>query len=185
MERQTEPKQTRSLRKLAYDSMYRPGIDLAVIIATISGGVDLVSLFLPWLVGINSQYQPGVGLTYSLSIILNGFDVFQLPDYSYIIIVVVPVVLTFILLYLSMHSEGIIPPRITYKTKSRIILFLAMLTSMAPAFVFFNQFSAGIYLTSPKPGVFVGRWALGAGATMPTYAGFGFLVALGLKVIKD
>jgi hypothetical protein len=60
-----------------------------------------------------------------------------------------------------------------------------MLTSMAPAFVFFNTFSAGLYLTSPRPGVFVGRWELGAGATMPTYAGFGYLVALGLKLIKD
>jgi hypothetical protein len=185
VEKQTEPKRSRSFRKLAYDSVYRPGIDLAVIIAATSSLVDLVSLFLPWLVGVNSEYTPGRGLTYSTAIRLTGFDVFQLPDYEYVIVVIVPVVLTCIFVYLSVHSEGIIPPRISYKTKSRIILFLAMLTSMAPAFVFFNTFSAGLYLTSPRPGVFVGRWELGAGATMPTYAGFGFLLALGLKVIKD
>ena len=185
MERHTEPQRSRSFRKLAYDSVYRPGIDLAVIIAVTCSLVDLASLFLPWLDGINSAYTPGRGLTYSIAIRLTGFDVLQLPDYEYVIVVIVPIVLTCIFVYLSVHSEGIIPPRISYKTKTRIILFLAMFTSMAPAFVFFNTFSAGFYLTSPRPGVFVGRWELGAGATMPTYAGFGFLLALGLRLIKD
>ena len=185
MERHTEPQRSRSFRKLAYDSVYRPGIDLAVIIAVACSLVDLASLFLPWLDGINSAYTPGRGLTYSIAIRLTGFDVLQLPDYEYVIVVIVPIVLTCILVYLSVHSEGIIPPRMSYKTKSRMILFLAMVTSMAPAFVFFNTFSAGFYLTSPRPGVFVGRWELGAGATMPTYAGFGFLLALGLRLIKD
>ena len=67
----------KSLRKFAYDSMYRPGIDLAVIIAAASSILDAISLFNPWLVGINSSYVSGKGLTYTISLVLSGLDLIE------------------------------------------------------------------------------------------------------------
>ena len=175
-------KRSKSLRKLAYDSMYRPGIDLAVVIALGSAIVDLVSLFFPWLVGINSDYLPGRGLIYKIAVLLSAIDLFS--ESPYLMFLMLPIALTIALIFLSIKPEGIIPPRIGYKTKSRIILFLAGLSSMLPAYIFLNGFTMGIY-SPPQLGVFVGRWELGGAATMPLYAGFGFMLALGLKMIKD
>lgn len=56
---------------------------------------------------------------------------------------------------------------------------------MLPASIFLNRFTMGIYSALSQLGVFVGRWELGGAATMPIYAGFGFMLALGLKIIKD
>ncbi len=42
------------LRKLAHDSMCRPGIDLAVVVAILSTIIDMAAMFLPWLAGITA-----------------------------------------------------------------------------------------------------------------------------------
>jgi hypothetical protein len=162
--------------------MYRPGIDLAVVIAVVSAVIDLVSLFFPWLVGINSTYVPGKGLTYSIAILLSGTDLFA--DSPYLAILFLPALLTFALVFISIRSEGLVPPRISYKTKSRVLLFLAALSSMLPAYAFVNRIMIGVF-SSPRSDVFVGRWELGGAATMPLFAGFGFILALGLKILKD
>jgi hypothetical protein len=175
--------QSRSLHRLAFGSIYRPGIDVAVVVAILSAALDLVSLLLPWLVGIVSVYVEGQGLTHVVAVNLSGFDLFSVSPY--LVIVIVPILLTIILTYLSVHPEGIIPPRVTYKTKSRILLMLAVFTSMAPSFIFLQYFANAIYITTPQVGVPVSSWELGAGSTMPTYAGLGFIFALVLKIIKD
>jgi len=76
------------------------------------------------------------------------------------------------------------PPRVKYQTKSRILLFFAALCSMLPSFNFVNSVMVGSYAV-PNTGVFVGRWDIGGAATMPMYAGFGFFLALGLRILKD
>jgi len=173
---------TRSLRKLAYESLYRPGIDLSVIVAIISSFGVLGSLFFPWLVGINSIYVPGKGLTYVIAVVLSAFSLFEAN--TYLLLLLVPPILTGILVYISVKPEGIVPPRVSYKAKSRILLLLAALLSLLPTLAFLNTFALGIYF-SPKPGIFVSRWELGGGATVPLYAGLAFILALGLKIIKD
>ncbi len=162
--------------------MYRPGIDLAVVIAVVSALIDFVSLFFPWLVGINSVYVPGEGLTYSVAIVLKGTDLFS--DSPYLATLFLPVLLTLGLVFISIRSEELVPPRVSYKTKSRILLLLAALSSMLPAYAFVNRIMIGVF-SSPLTGVFVGRWELGGAATMPLYAGFGYVLALGLKMLKD
>lgn len=179
---QVRGERSKYFRKIAHDSLYRPGIDLAVVIAIGSAILDLVSLFLPWLVGINSEYLPGKGLSYSISVMLTGVDLFVAKPY--LILLILPPVLSFVLLFISTRPEGIVPPRVSYKMKSRILILVAALSSMMPAYAFLNYFTIGIYLP-PKPGVLVGRWELGGGATMPIWAGFGEMLALGLKIIKD
>ncbi len=155
---------------------------MAVVIAVGSATLDLVSLLIPWLVGINSEFLPGRGLSYSIAILLSGIDLFG--DSPYLAFLMLPLLLTFVLIFLSIRPEGIIPPRISYKTKSRLLLLVATLSSMLPSYAFFNRFTLGFY-TTPRPGVFVGRWELGGGVTMPIFAGFGFMLALGLKLLKD
>jgi hypothetical protein len=172
---------SKSLRKLAYDSLYRPGIDLAVLIAVGSAILDSASLLFPWLVGVNSSYTSGKGLTYTVSAYLSGLDL--IGDLPFIIILFVPIILTVALVFFSLRPEGLVLPRMSYKTKSRVILVLAALLSIAPPFFFLNQFGLGMTIT--RPGVFVGHWEMGSGATMPTYAGLGFALALGFKMIKD
>jgi hypothetical protein len=172
---------SKSLRKLAYDSMYRPGIDLAVLVAVASATLDAVSLLSPWLVGINSSYSSSKGLTYTVSAILSGLNL--LFDMPFIAVVFLPIILTGVLVFVSLRPEGLIQPRIGYKAKSRAILLLAALLSMAPPFIFLNQFASGINVL--RPGQFVGHWEMGSGATMPAYAGFGFALALGFKMLKD
>ncbi len=175
--------QTRkSLKKLTYASLNKPGIDLAVVIALGSSAADVVSLFLPWLVGINPVYVRGKGLSYTIAAVLSGFDL--LPFNMYLSFVLLPLALTLIVTYFSLKPEGIIPPRVGYKTKSRILLLLAMFSSMLPSFVFVQYFTTSSLLL-PRLDVFVGRWEMGGGATMPIYAGFGLLLGLGLKIIKD
>jgi len=175
------PMSSKSLRKLAYDSLYRPGIDLAVLVAVASAILDIVSLFFPWLVGINSSYTPGKGLTYTVVAFLSGLDL--IGDMPYIVVLFAPIILTVALVFLSLRPEGLIPPRMSYKAKSRIILVFAALLSLPPPFLFLNQFGLGMTIT--RPGIFVGHWEMGSGATMPTYAGIGFALALGFKMIKD
>lgn len=173
---------TKPFTKLAYDSVYRPGIDLAIVIAIVCSIIDIVSLFVPWLVGINSVYVPGKGLTYKIAILLSGIELFRVNPY--LTILVLPLVLTVVLIFLSIRPEGLIPPRIGYKTKSRILLLVAAFSSMLPGYAFMHPIMLGTF-SVPNIGVFVGRWELGGGATMPLYAGFGFMLALGLKIIKD
>lgn len=162
--------------------MYRPGIDLAVIVAIISSGLDLVAFFLPWLAGINSRYDPGKGLTYTVTTLLSAID---LVSYNvYLALILVAPVLTAVLVILSVRPEGIIPPRVGYKAKSRIMLLSAALVSILPAYSFVNSVMVGT-ATAPDTGQFVSRWELGGGATIPIYAGFGFILALGFKLMKD
>lgn len=175
-------KSSQSLRKLAYGSVYRPGIDLALIIALVSSGLDVLSMFLPWLAGINSEYVPGRGLTYTVTVLLSGIDLLNISPY--LMVLFLPFIFTVILTVISIRGEGIKPPLIGYKTKSGILLFLGALCSMLPAYTFLNTVMMGVYFT-PKPGTFVSRWELGGGATMPTYTGLGFVLALGLRIIKD
>ena len=176
--RKTEP----TLRKLAYGSVYRAGVDLAILIAFVSSTLDVVSVFLPWLVGINSVYTPGRGLTYTITVSLSAIDL--LGNSPYLILLFLPPLSTIVLVLLSIRGEGLIPPRVPYQTKSRILLFLAGLFSMIPAFTFLDNVMAGTYFT-PELGVFVSRWELGGAAAMPTYAGLGFFLALVLRIIKD
>ncbi len=174
-------KSSQSLRKLAYGSVYRPGIDLALIIALVSSGLDVLSMFLPWLAGINSEYLPGRGLTYTVAVVLSGIDL--LDTSPYLIILVFPLIFTVILTVISIKGEGIKQPLVGYKTKSRILLLLGVVCSMIPAYAFMNTAMMGIY--NPRPGAFVGRWELGGATTMPIYSGLGFVLALGLRIIKD
>lgn len=124
---------SKSLRKLAYDSMYRPGIDLAVLIAVASATLDAVSLLSPWLVGINSSYSSSKGLTYTVSALLSGLNI--LFDMPFIAVVFLPIILTGVLVFVSLRPEGLIQPRIGYKTKSRVILVLGI-ALISPTFHF-------------------------------------------------
>jgi len=171
----------RSFRQLAYASVYRPGIDLAVIIAVFCSAVDIAALFFPWLVGINSSYVPGRGLTYTVAVVLSGFG--MSIETPYLLAILFAPLLTAILVFFSVKAEGIVPPRITYKTKARLLILLAALATFLPTMTFLNRFAFEASLS--LPGVFVSRWELGGGATVPMYAGLGFILALGLKMIKD
>lgn len=162
--------------------MYRPGIDLAVVVAIVSSGLDLSALFLPWLAGINAQYVPGKGLTYTVTALLSAIN---LMNYNvYLALIFLAPILTVILVIFSLRPEGIIPPRIGYKTKSRLILLSAALVSILPSYSFVNSVMVGTAAV-PDTVQFVSRWELGGGATIPIYAGFGFILALGFKLIKD
>jgi hypothetical protein len=162
--------------------MHRPGIDLAVVLAMISSALDFVALFLPWTVGIDSQYVPGKGLTYVVTTLLSAID---LMNYNvYLVLILLAPILTVVLIIFSVRPEGIIPPRIGYKAKSRMILLSAALVSILPAYSFVNSVMLGVAAV-PETRQFAGRWELGAGATIPIYAGFGFMLALGFKLIKD
>lgn len=171
----------RSFKQLAYASVYRPGIDLAVIIAVFCSTVDIVSLFFPWLVGINASYIPGRGLTYTVAFVLSGFEMLTVTPYL-LSLGFVPVLIA-VLVYFSVKPEGIVPPRTNYKTKARLLILLAALGTFLPTMTFLNRFAFEPMLS--LPGVFVSRWELGGGATVPMYAGLGFLLALGLKIMKD
>jgi hypothetical protein len=171
-----------SLRKIAYGSVYRPGIDLAALIAVGSAVLDIAAMFLPWLVGINSVYTPGRGLNYTVTLLLSGMDLFSTNPYLFVILVAPA--LTVVLVLISLRDEGIMPPRVKYQTKSRILLFFAALCSMLPSLNFVNDVMVGSYGV-PDTGVFVGRGELGGAATMPLYAGFGFFFALGLRILKE
>ncbi len=162
--------------------MYRPGIDLAVIAAIISAMMDGVAMFLPWLAGINAGYVPGRGLTLTVTVLLSAVDL--LADNSYLALIFLPPVLTIVLVVLSLRPEGILPPRMGYKTKSRILLFLSAMISILPAYAFLQTALLGSPAT-PDTGQFVSSWEMGGAVTMPIYAGFGFFLALGLKIIKD
>jgi len=172
---------SRSLKQFAYDTMYRPGIDLAVVVAMICSAVDFVSMFFPWLVGMNSTYVSGKGLTYTVAVKLSAFEMFS--DTPYLAFLLLSPILTIILVYVSVRPEGIVPPRLSYKTKSGVLILLAGLSSLLPTMTFLNRFAFEAYLS--RPDIFVGRWELGGGATVPMYAGLGFMLALGLKIIKD
>lgn len=171
-----------SLRKLAHDSMYRPGIDLAVVVAILSAITDIAAIFLPWLAGINASYVPGRGLTFTVTVLLSAIDL--LAYNPYLGLIFLPPVLTITLVIFSLRPEGILPPRIGYKAKSRILLFVSALISILPAYAFLQNALLG-FPTTPETAQFVTSWELGGAATMPIYAGFGFVLALGLKLIKD
>ncbi len=171
-----------SFRNRAYGSGDRPGIDIALLVAIASSAIDIAALLLPWLVGINLSYTSGKGLTYTVVVTLSGISL--LGDIQYLNLLLLPPLLTIALVILSLRSEGLMPPRVGYQTKSRIILAAAGIFSMLPAFSFVNMVMTGNY-ASPGPVAFVSRWELGGGATMPTYAGLGFFFALGLRVIKE
>ena len=155
---------------------------MAVVVAILSAVLDFAALFLPWLAGLNAGYVPGRGLTYTVTILLSATD---LLDYSpYLALIFLPPLLTVILVVFSIRGEGIVPPRIGYKAKSMILLFFAAIISMLPAFAFLQSVMVGLE-TAPETLQSVSRWELGGAATMPIYAGLGFVLALGLKVIKD
>ncbi len=176
------PKNSGSLRRLAHDSMYRPGIDLAVLVAVLSAITDIVAMFLPWLAGINVAYVPGRGLTSTVTDLLSAIDL--LPYNPYLAMILLSPVLTITLVIFSVKPEGILPPRIGYKAKSRILLFLSAVVSILPTYAFVQTALLGLPAT-PDTTQFVTSWELGGAATMPIYAGFGFFLALGLKMIKD
>lgn len=171
-----------SLRRLAYGGGYRPGIDIALLVAIACSTIDIASLLLPWLVGINSTYTSGKGLTYTVVVTLSGINL--LGDIQYLNLLLLPPLLTLALLVLSLRAEGLIPPRVGYQTKSRIILIAAGILSMLPAFSFLNTVMIGNY-SAPQSIPLVSRWELGGAATMPTYAGLGFFFAFGLRMIKE
>ena len=179
---QVPGKTSSSLRRLAHDSMYRPGIDLAVLIAILSAIMDLVAMFLPWLAGINASYVPGRGLTFTVAVLLSAIDL--LAYNTYLALILLPPLLTITLVIFSLRPEGILPPRIGYKAKSRILLFLSAMISMLPSYAFLQTAFLG-FPSTPETAQFVSSWELGGAATMPIYAGFGFVLALILKIIKD
>ncbi len=179
---QVPGKTSSSLRKLAHDSMYRPGIDLGVLVAMLSAIMDIVAMFLPWLAGINAGYVPGRGLTHTVTILLSAIDL--LPYNSYLAILFLPPALTVLLVVFSLRSEGMLPPRIGYKAKSRVLLLLSALISIMPVYAFLQTALLGSPAT-PETRQFVSSWELGGAVTMPIYGGFGFILALGLKIIKD
>lgn len=155
---------------------------MAALIAAGSSFLDIVAIFLPWLVGITSNYTPGRGLNYTVTLLLSGIDLFGTSPY--LLLILLPPSLTVVLVLLSLRGEGIMPPRMKYQTKSRILLFFAALFSMLPSLNFVNSVMVGSYAV-PDTGVFIGRWELGGAATMPLFAGFGFFLALGLRIIKE
>jgi len=158
------------------------GIDVAVIFALIGTAIDAASLYLPWLVGINSQYVPGRGLTYEIIAEVSGVDL--IPLAPYVALLFVPPALTVALLVLSLRPEGILPPRISYKNKSLIILLVSTLCSFATTFLFWSQFPIGSFL-NPKPGAYVSRWEFGSAYNLPIYGGLVFALGLASRVLKD
>lgn len=179
---QPSRKTTGSLRRLAHQNMYRPGIDLAVIVAMISASIDLIAMFLPWLAGLNVTYVSGKGLNSTVTVLLSAIDL--LAYNRYLALLFVPPALTVLLIAFSLRSEGLLPPRVGYKTKARVLLLIAALASILPTYAFLQPALAGIPL-APRNLRFVTNWELGGAATMPIYGGFGFIFALGLKLIKD
>ncbi len=171
-----------SLRRLAHDTMHRPGIDLAVMVGLLSAITDSIAIFLPWLAGINVKYVSGRGLVSTVTVVLSAIDL--LAPNPYLGVLFLPPILTAILVIFSLKPEGLLPPRIGYNTKARILLLLSAFASILPSYAFLQPALAGSPAT-PELNQIVTSWELGGAATMPIYAGFGFILALGLKIIKD
>lgn len=167
--------------KLTFHNTGSPGIDVATLIGLGSAITNALSLFEPWLIGLNNEYLPGTGLTYSIVIEVNGIELIQTRPY--LLILIIPIVLTGFLVLLAITPDDF-TSRLNFKRKALILLTVSIPCSIFPSFSFLNELAMGADLMGAL-NVFVGRWELGSGATLPIYAGLGFALALLLRVFKD
>jgi hypothetical protein len=175
------PWQKRGEREFTFPTAAPHGIDLAVLIAVGSAVVDIVSLYEPWLLGLNDEYVTGKGLTYAVGAEVSGFRLVQ--NAPYLAILLVPVFLTGLIVILAMLPEDS-TLRISYKMKSGILFAASIGLSLYPSYVFMNNLAAGVDMTTGLNEI-VSFWAMGSGVTLPAYAGFGFAAALLLRIFKD
>jgi hypothetical protein len=175
------PSQERIERQFTFPSTAPHGIDVAVLIAVVSAVVDVLSLFEPWLLGLNDEYVTGKGLTYAVGAEVSGFRLLQ--NEPYLAILLVPVFLTGLTVILAMLPEDT-SVRMSYKMKSGILLAASIGLSLYPSYVFMNNLAGGVDMTRGLNEI-VSFWAMGSGATLPAYAGIGFAAALVVRIFKD
>ena len=175
------PWRKRGEHDFTFPTAAAPGIDLAVLIAVGSAILDVISLFEPWLLGLNDEYVAGKGLTYAIKAEVSGFQLVQ--NAPYLAILLVLVFLTTISVILAILPQDL-AVRVSYKMKSAILMAASIGLSVYPSYVFMNNLAVGAEMTAGLKEV-VSFWAMGSGATLPAYAGIGFAAALVVRIFKD
>jgi hypothetical protein len=174
-------KNSRTAPKFSFPRTTAPGIDLAILIALGSAIIDVLSLFQPWLVGLNDEYVTGKGLTYAVGAEASGIQLIQTQPY--LAVLLIPMILTGFSFILAISPDDV-TARVSYRVKSGLLLIPSIALSIFPSYMFMNNLGMGIDMTRGL-NVFVSLWELGSGATLSTYAGLGFAAALLLRIFKD